>query len=90
MSPDYVNKWVSIGVFEACYPYGLETLQFIASNKDLVDSLPGNIYDADTGYYVLSSDVPAKNVVATRGLKPKKSAEVSSSENILLFTTIEK
>lgn len=89
MNPDDVNKWVSIGTFEVCPPYGLESLQLIASNKDLVDSIPGTTYDDEMGYYILSND-PIKNVSNTRGLKKQKTKEVLSSENILLFTTIEK
>lgn len=90
MNDDDVNKWVSIGSFEISKPFGLESLQFIASKQDLVNSVPYNIYDNSLGYYILSSE-PEKNVVVTRGLKPKKtSKEELGAENILLFTTIKK
>jgi hypothetical protein len=84
---DEVNKWISLGRFAVEAPFGIERLQFIASSKDLADSLPLTTFDQASGYYLLSND-PAKSIITVRGLKPVISNETKSAEAILTFTTL--
>ena len=86
---DDVNKWISLGRFEIVAPFGVESLQLIASNKDLIDKLPNCGYDDETQLYVVSRD-PKKAVSTTRAIKKKISKEVKSAEVVLLFTTMKK
>ncbi len=86
---DDVNKWTSLGRFEIVPPFGVESLQLIASNKDLIDKLPNCGYDDETQLYVVSRD-PNKAVVNTRAIKKKISKEAKSAEAVLLFTTMKK
>jgi len=86
---DDVNKWISLGRFEIVGPFGVESLQVIASSKDLIDGLPSHGYDDETELYVVSRD-PNKAVVSTRAIKKKISKKVKSAEAVLLFTTMKK
>ena len=86
---DDVNKWISLGKFEIVIPFGVESLQVIASSKDLIDRLPSYGYDDETQLHVVSRD-PNKAVVNTRAIKKKISTKVKSAEAVLLFTTMKK
>ena len=86
---DDVNKWISLGRFEIVAPFGVESLQLIASSKDLIDRLPSCGYDNETQLYVVSRD-PSKAVLNTRAIKKKISKKVKSAEAVLLFTTMKK
>jgi hypothetical protein len=90
VNSDDVNKWVSIGEFEASPPFGIESIQLIASEKDLINNLPDYHYDSSSGYYVVAENIE-KGVDLTRktrGLKKKKNTLVAeTTETVLLFTT---
>ncbi|WP_339669555.1 hypothetical protein [Dasania marina] len=89
VNADEVNKWVSIGAFVVQPPFGVESLQLIASRKDLVGALPAYQYDPATDYYVLAHDI-SLGVMKTRGLKKKKltvSEAERPTEAVLMFTT---
>ncbi|KPK46349.1 MAG: hypothetical protein AMK74_00510 [Nitrospira bacterium SM23_35] len=86
---DDVNKWIGLGRFEIVAPFGVESLQVIASSNDLIDRLPSHGYDDETQLYVVSRD-PNKAVMNTRAIKKKISKEVKSAETVLLFTTMKK
>jgi len=86
---DDVNKWISLGKFEIVAPFGVESLQLIASSKDLIDGLPHYGYDDETQLCVVSKD-PTKAVLNTRAIRKKISKEVKSAEAVLLFTTMTK
>lgn len=86
---DDVNKWISLGRFEIVTPFGVESLQLIASSKDLIDKLPYYRYDDETQLHVVSRE-PNKAVLNTRAIKKKISKKVKSAEAVLLFTTMKK
>jgi len=87
---DNVNKWVSLGEFEAVAPFGIESLQVIAGEDDLVDRVPSYQFDPESEYYVVSKDIK-QGVVKTRALKKKKTKSTNKSiktaEAVLMFTT---
>lgn len=87
VNADDVNKWISLGKFEVVKPYGVESIQLIASSKDLLDQLPSTKHDNGNGLYKISDD-PKKGVVLTRALRPKKTKEILSAEAVLMFTTM--
>jgi hypothetical protein len=95
VNADDANKWMSLGKFEVAPPYGVESLQVVASAKDLVDSLPPHKYDAVTGYHVVAKNLEegVERVRLTRGLQrpgtatPEGAAAVESAEAVVLFTT---
>lgn len=89
INADDVNKWIVLGEFEVVPPFGVETMQMIASTKDLVDKVPANHLDTSTQLYKLGGK-PAKNVALTRGLIMKKSKKTKSAEAYLTFTTMER
>ena len=82
------NKWMMLGEFEVEAPFGIESMQMIASSKKIT-KLPKHYYDEDSGYHVLGSD-PRKVAVATRGLKKKMSKKAQVAEAVLMFTTMKK
>jgi len=86
MSAEETNKWVSLGAFEVAPPHGVESMQMIASTKDLVGEVPEYSYDRAKGLYTLAGDA-AEGVAKTRALKPKPTKEVKSTEAVLMFTT---
>ncbi|MFV2055582.1 MAG: hypothetical protein ACC707_03900 [Thiohalomonadales bacterium] len=89
VNADDVNKWLSLGSFKVSAPYGIESIQIIAANKDLQQQLPLYHYDAKLGIYSISGN-PEKNIVATRSLRPKfrDNDSAKSAEAVLLFTTM--
>jgi hypothetical protein len=84
---DMVNKWMSLGRFEIIPPFGVESLQAIASTKDLIANVPAAQYYDEYGIYMLDSDLK-KGVKKTRALRPKKSKKVKTAEAVLMFTTM--
>jgi len=86
INADDANRWLSLGSFVVEAPFGIESLQIIASNKE-INSLPSTKYDKQTAYYIISTDIK-KALVKTRGLKKKKSKKVEMSEDVISFTTM--
>ena len=90
VAADDVNKWVSLGEFEAASPFGVESIQLIASEKDLIDKLPHHQYDHETEYHVIATNIEegVSLTRSTRGLKKKENTQVAeSAETVLMFTT---
>jgi hypothetical protein len=97
---DYVNKWVELGEFEVVPPFGVETLQLVASTQDLVESVPATYYDKRTELYTISggdkgtdshmASRPDKAVIATRALVLKKKNTAATTEAALVFTSMDK
>ena len=85
INQDDVNKWIELGEFTIEPPYGVESLQVIASTADIT-TVPAASYDQTSGYYIIGGTA-TEEVKATRGLKPKKTDEVFSAEDVLMFTT---
>ena len=96
---DDVNKWVELGEFEVVPPFGVETLQLIASTEDLVDSVPATFHDSKTDLFTIESpdkkngkthvaSNPEKALFTTRGLIIKK--KTATSEAVLVFTSMDK
>lgn len=90
VNADDANRWVSLGEFEVAPPYGVESLQLIASSRDLIDKVPATKYDNETGLYFVKAASASEAVHLTRGLKPRKSSGTKTSEATLTFTTMEK
>ena len=88
INADDASRWVSLGVFTVEPPFGVESVQVVASNKEIT-SLPQTKYDEESGYYVISKDIK-KALNATRGLKKKVSKKVETSEDVMSFTTMKK
>jgi hypothetical protein len=87
IGPDEVNKWISLGEFEVVPPYGVESVQMIASTEDLAGQLPRVTFDRDAGLYMVAKD-PSQGVTRVRALRPKRTAERLSAESVLMFTTM--
>lgn len=88
INADDASRWMSLGEFTVEPPYGVESIQVIASNKKIT-SLPNASYDEDSGYYIISNNIK-KALTQTRGLKKKKSKKVEMSEDVMSFTTMNK
>lgn len=94
INADETNKWIDIGEFLVVAPFGVETLQVMASTADLVDTVPPHHFDNDTGLYKIG-DNPGKNVTLTRGLIRKermtsdKKQKIAYAEASLMFTTFQ-
>lgn len=86
INEDDASRWKSLGAFTVEAPFGIESIQVIASNKK-INSIPNTKYDEDSGYYLISSDIK-KALTQTRGLKKKKSEKAEISEDVMSFTTI--
>ena len=86
INADDANRWISLGQFSVEAPYGVESLQIIASNKKIT-TLPSTKYDEESGYYIVGKNIK-KALYKTRGLKKKKSKKVEMSEDVLSFTTL--
>ncbi len=93
VNADDVNKWIELGQFEIVPPFGVETLQLIASNEDIVDKVPKNSYDKNTKLYKVGNN-PSDAVAITRGLirkqrlEPDTNKKPSYTEALLIFTTM--
>jgi hypothetical protein len=88
INADDANKWISLGKFNVMAPFGVESLQAIASTKDIIDSLPSTEYDGKSELYMISGNVE-ESVVMTRALVRKKENKALSAEAVLMFTTME-
>ena len=86
VNADDASKWMSLGEFSVEKPFGVESLQVMASNHE-VTTLPSTFYDEASGYYVISNDIK-KALTTSRGLKKKKSAKDEFSEDVMSFTTM--
>lgn len=91
VNADDVNKWLSIGRFEATAPFGVESIQLIASSDDPINRLPAHPLDKNTELYVTSSNAQ-QGIAKTRALKPKRTAadKQYQAETVLMFTTMAK
>jgi len=92
INADETNKWIEIGEFQVVAPFGVETLQVMASTSDLIDRVPPHNFDNETGLYKIG-DNPDRNVAMTRGLIRKerisnnKKEKIVYAEKSLMFTT---
>jgi hypothetical protein len=91
VNADDVNKWLSIGKFEAAAPFGVESLQLMSSSDDPINRLPVHPQDKRTELYVTASNVQ-QGIIKTRALKPKRSESDKQyqAEAVLMFTTMTK
>ena len=92
VSADEANKWIELGEFDVVPPFGVETLQIIASSEDLINKVPKNNFDYKTELYKIGNN-PYESVGMTRGLirkerKDKHGKNVSFAEATLVFTTL--
>lgn len=92
---DEINRWIDLGEFEVGAPFGVESLQMIASTKNLVNAVPS--YDFSSAYelYLLSSSdkaplMPEASLQSVRAIMKKKNKKAQKAEAVLLFTTMEK
>lgn len=88
ISADQCNRWVELDEFRVTAPFGVETLQVIASTGSLANSIPTTKHDYRYELDKISDD-PIKAVAYTRGLKPI-AKEVETTETSLTITTSEK
>ncbi|MBL0708330.1 MAG: DUF4384 domain-containing protein [Sulfurimonas sp.] len=86
INADDASRWISLGKFQVGEPFGVESLQVIASNRK-ISSLPAVAYDEKSEYYVISKDIK-KALSTTRGIKRIKSNDVELSEDVMSFTTM--
>jgi hypothetical protein len=91
VNADDVNKWLSIGRFEATPPFGIESLQLVASSDDPINLLPEHAQDKADGLYLTAADAQA-GIAKTRALRPKRSEGDNQyrTEAVLMFTTMAK
>jgi hypothetical protein len=91
INADDVNKWLSIGKFEASSPYGVESLQLIGSSDDPIYRLPAHHLDSKEDLY-LTSNSAKQGIAMTRALRPKRSEtdKQYQAEAVLMFTTMKK
>jgi hypothetical protein len=82
------NKWMLLGAFDVEAPFGVESMQLIASNKK-IKQLPQHYFDKKSGYNVLGKD-PSQVAITTRGLKKKMSKKAEVTEAVLMFSSMEK
>lgn len=90
INADDANKWVSLGEFTVTKPFGVESIQLVASLKDPATLIPRSRKDSSTGLYIISTQ-PEKAVAAARALINTgiKKQQDSVSEAVLTFTTAE-
>jgi len=88
---DDVNKWLSIGRFEATPPFGIESLQLIASSDDPINRLPSHQLDKKSELNITAKNAQ-QGITNTRALKPKRSEadKLYQTEAVLMFTTMPK
>jgi len=86
VNADDASRWMSLGEFTVEKPFGVESLQVIASNEK-ISNLPNAKYDEQSGYYIISTDIK-KALITTRGIKKKKSKKTEFSEDVMSFTTM--
>ncbi|MEA3373293.1 MAG: DUF4384 domain-containing protein [Campylobacterota bacterium] len=90
VNADDANRWMSLGTFTVEPPFGIESLQVIASNHK-ISKLPASHYDEESGYYLIGKGIK-EGVAKTRGLikKKPKNKETVRTEAVLMFTTMQK
>ena len=88
VNADDINRWISLGTFTVEPPFGIESIQVIASNKKIT-ALPPHHYDKKSGYYIIDKNLE-KGLSKTRGLIKKRSGKREVAEAVLMFTTMEK
>jgi hypothetical protein len=90
INADDANKWVSLGEFSVTRPFGVESIQVVASASDPAGIIPKSKMDRSTGLYIVDSD-PVKALKATRALinTGLKKQHNSVAEAVLTFTTEE-
>jgi hypothetical protein len=91
VNADDVNKWLSIGRFEATAPFGVESIQLMASSDDPINRLPTHPLDPITGLYVTANNAQ-QGISNTRALRPKRSEADNQyqAEAVLMLTTMAK
>ena len=85
INADDINHWISIGSFIVEPPFGVESLQLVASNRKIT-TLPHHYFDKKSSYYLIGKN-PKTSLSKTRGLIRKKSKKQEFSEAVLLFST---
>ncbi len=93
---DSANRWIELGDFQVVAPFGVETLQMVASTEDLVSNVPPTFFDKATGLYTISeagspkgghsASRPESALATTRGLIMKKKS--AKAEAVLVFTSM--
>ena len=91
VNADDVNKWLSIGHFEATPPFGIESIQLIASSDDPINRLPAHSQNKATEIYMTASNAK-EGILKTRALKPKRTEgdKQYQTEAVMMFTTMAK
>lgn len=91
VNADDVNKWLSIGRFGVEPPFGVESLQLMASSDDPINRLPTHPLDSKSELYVTASNAQ-QGIIKTRALKPKRTDadKQYQTEAVLMFTTMAK
>lgn len=91
VNADDVNKWLSIGRFTVESPFGVESLQLMASSDDPINRLPTHPLDSKSELYVTSGNAE-QGLVKTRALRPKRTDadKQYQAEAVLMFTTMAK
>lgn len=89
VNADDVNKWLSIGRFEATAPFGVESIQLMASSDDPINRLPSHRLDTATELFVTASNAQ-QGIKGARALKPvrKETDKQYQAEAVLMFTTM--
>lgn len=89
VNADDANKWLSLGRFEATAPFGVESIQLMASSDDPINRLPTHRMENDL--YVIASNAQ-QGIAKTRALKPKRTESDNKyqAEAVLMFTTMAK
>ncbi len=94
INADDLNKWIELGEFEVIPPFGIESIQMIASTEDLVDKVPPNYYDSKTNLYTIGND-PFKILKNTRGfirkdrINKNNESQPAITEAVLTLTTMQ-
>jgi len=88
VNADDASRWISLGAFTIEAPFGVESLQVVASNRK-ISSLPNTNYDEQSGYYIISNNIK-KALALSRGIKKKNSKKTEISEDVMSFTTIKR
>jgi hypothetical protein len=86
VNADDVNKWMSIGKFEATAPFGVESIQLVASKEDSLSRLPQHQLDKRSELYVVAASAK-EGITKTRALK-RKEDNGYQAETVLMFTTM--
>jgi hypothetical protein len=88
INADDVNKWISLGRFSPQKPFGIESLQVVASTSDLINDIPAYQYDPDTEYYLIKNTF-SDTIRKTRGFVKNRETEALKAEDYLILTTSE-